>query len=59
MNPEEKEKAAREARERSERCWDWQPLMRPGLPKPATKDELFALANEGGLCLHRWTFPEA
>lgn len=47
MIREEKEKAAREARERSERCRNWlTALMLPGQPKPATKEELFALAKE-------------
>lgn len=41
------EKAAREARERSERCREWlKTLMTPGHPKPATKDELFEWARE-------------
>ena len=47
MNAHEKEKAAKEARERSERCREWlKTLMLPGHPKPATKDELYALAKE-------------
>lgn len=47
MNAEEKAKTAREARERAERCRDWlKTLMLPGHPKPATKDELYAVAKE-------------
>ena len=47
MNAEEKGKASREARERSERCRDWlKSLMLPDPPKPATKEELYAVAKE-------------
>ena len=47
MNAHEKGKAAQEARERCERCRDWlKTLMLPGHAKPATKDELYALAKE-------------
>jgi hypothetical protein len=41
------ERAAIEARKRSEKCRDWlKALMVPGQPKPATKEELFAWAKE-------------
>ena len=47
MNASEKDKAAQEARERAKRFRDWlNTPMLPGHAKPATKDELFALAKE-------------